>query len=375
MFGFLWHFCIAVVLAAPFEPQNDTAFCARFFKDPSLERKSSRWLWKQADSIGFGYPKYLQRYIRLLALSLTDSLNLEPDDPYMDPYGWQPTRRFCGLAWTVKRGFTIVGLMRLRNIAQLLLAVMSNSIEGDYVEAGVWRGGTGIFAKGIIDEMAEMDTSKAPRSVHLFDAFDLGVQHYDGWLKNTFNKVKPQQVRSWFRMFGMGYEGVHLYKGYFKDTVPAFYHKRKGTSFKIAVLRLDANFIDAYQDCLYYFYEFVPVGGYVIFDDYYLADDMQIAWLEFKTDFEITEEIVSIDGVAAYFKKMKEVKVDFSKMRAPRDANIELKKMALGRHWIFKCFFSLQGGVHTQPCFACFSAHPKSSKAPSGASPLHWMPH
>lgn len=45
-----------------------------------------------------------------------------------------------------------------------------------------------------------------------------------------------------FLMFGMGYEGVHLYKGYFKDTVPAFYHKRKGTSFKIAVLRLDCQF-------------------------------------------------------------------------------------------------------------------------------------
>lgn len=80
--------------------------------------------------------------------------------------------------------------------SQLLLAVMSNSVDGDYVEAGVWRGGTGIFAKGIIDEMAEMDTSKVSRSVH-FDAFDLGVQHDDGWLKHTFNKVKPQRVMSW----------------------------------------------------------------------------------------------------------------------------------------------------------------------------------
>ena len=62
-------------------------------------------------------------------------------------------------------------------------------------------------------------------------------------LKHTFNKVKPQRVMSWlFLMFGMGYEGVHLYKGYSKDTVPAFYHKRKGTSFKIAVLRLDCQF-------------------------------------------------------------------------------------------------------------------------------------
>lgn len=121
-----------------------------------------------------------------MALTLTDSLNLEPDDPYMDPYGWKPERCFCGLAWPVKCGFTIVGLMRIRNVAQLLLAVMSNSVEGDYVEAGVWRG-----------EMAEMDTSKASRSV-FFDAFDLGVQHDDGWLKHTFNKVKPQRVMSCF---------------------------------------------------------------------------------------------------------------------------------------------------------------------------------
>lgn len=131
-----------------------------------------------------------------------------------------------------------------------------------------------------------------------------------------------------FLMFGMGYEGVHLYKGYFKDTVPAFYHKRKGTSFKIAVLRLDCQF----HWCLSRLF----VLFLWICTCWWLRHFWWLfAWLEFKTDFEITEEIISIDGVAAYFKKMKEVKVDFSKMRAPRDANIEWKKWTPGRQVFF----------------------------------------
>ena len=47
------------------------------------------------------------------------------------------------------------------------------------------------------------------------------------------------------------------------------------------------------------------------------------------------KRFISIDGVAAYFKKMKEVKVDFSKMRAPRDTNMEWKKWTPGRQVIF----------------------------------------
>ena len=43
----------------------------------------------------------------------------------------------------------------------------------------------------------------------------------------------------------------------------------------IAVLRIDGNFYDSYQDAMYYLYEYVPVGGFVIFDDYFTHPPVQ----------------------------------------------------------------------------------------------------
>ena len=41
-------------------------------------------------------------------------------------------------------------------MAELLLNVVSSGIPGDYVELGVWRGGIGIFARAIFDELSEV---------------------------------------------------------------------------------------------------------------------------------------------------------------------------------------------------------------------------
>jgi O-methyltransferase len=66
-----------------------------------------------------------------------------------------------------------------------------------------------------------------------------------------------------FAKYGLYDDRVKFFKGLFKDTVPAF--RQQHNESKIAVLRIDGNFYDSYQDALYYLYELVPVGGYVIF--------------------------------------------------------------------------------------------------------------
>ena len=69
---------------------------------------SRRALWRRADTVAAGYPLHLQQYVRLLALSLTGSLDLAPK------YPWINAKRFCGLDWPVERGFTMRGLVRLK---------------------------------------------------------------------------------------------------------------------------------------------------------------------------------------------------------------------------------------------------------------------
>jgi len=45
------------------------------------------------------------------------------------------------------------------------------------------------------------------------------------------------------------------------------------------------------------------------------------AWKDFKADYGLTEDLTPIDTHGAFFQKIKDVKVDMSKMRSPRDAN------------------------------------------------------
>ena len=83
-------------------------------------------------------------------------------------------------------------------------------------------------------------------------------------------------------MFGLRSSSVSFHKGLFKDTLPKFYQKYSGSTMAISVLRIDANWYDAHQDALYYMYEFVPVGGYVIFDDVLLLPKAYRAWRELR---------------------------------------------------------------------------------------------
>ena len=64
---------------------------------------------------------------------------------------------------------------------------------------------------------------------------------------------------------------------------------------KLAVLRVDGNFHDSYQDALYYLYGFVPVGGFVIFDDVFSHKGAMQAWNEFNKDHGLPEELTRID--------------------------------------------------------------------------------
>lgn len=47
-------------------------------------------------------------------------------------------------------------LFRLKNVELLLKSVIDEQIQGDYVETGVWRGGSSAFARGVIRSNGEV---------------------------------------------------------------------------------------------------------------------------------------------------------------------------------------------------------------------------
>ena len=72
---------------------------------------------------------------------------------------------------------------------------------------------------------------------------------------------------------------------------------------------------------MYYLYERVPVGGYVIFDDVMSHPAAMRFWNDFQADQGVVEKLIRIDLHSAYFRKTRGVKVNMTRMHAPQDAN------------------------------------------------------
>lgn len=101
--------------------------------------------------------------------------------------------------------------------------------------------------------------------MHLFDAFD-SIARYGPAAE--FLSVSEKEVQNNSAKYGLG-SGVHYHKDLFNETMPVFYekHKRRRPALHIAVLRIDGNYFESYHDALYSMWEFVPMGGFSIFDE------------------------------------------------------------------------------------------------------------
>ena len=228
----------------------------------------------------------------------------------LQPY--VPAARENGSDWP-PFGFTMVGSKRVKNMRMAIEAVTSGSIPGAIVEAGVWRGGLCIFSKLLLDVLGER------RSVHLLDAF--GTLPYGSEGVKDYLAVSLDQVKHNFRKFDALDTSVHFHRGIFQHTIPKLRKALDAAHEQIAVLRVDGNFYDSHQDALYQLYELVPVGGIVIFDDCYSNAVLQF-WKDFCSDQGAIESFTPIDQSAGWFRKVKAIRIDWSKARPAVDVDL-----------------------------------------------------
>jgi len=264
------------------------------------------------------FDQFRARYLQLVEMTVTGSIVDEVGTCLTGPNGcslqnlvpYDSELRRLGDDWPAV-GHTMVGHVRLHNIYDALSSVIDDNIPGDFVELGVWRGGSAIYAKAVLYAFGAED-----RAVHVFDAFEV-IPSYGGPL-SSYLSVSQKEVEHNFKKYGLDHNVV-FHKGLFKDSVPVFRKESNGNA--IAVLRIDGNFYDSYQDALYYLYELVPVGGYVIFDDAFSHPHVMKCWKDFKSEQGLPEELTAIDNNAAWFRKSVEIKVDWKFFREPQDAN------------------------------------------------------
>jgi O-methyltransferase len=252
-------------------------------------------------------------YLGLLKAALTRSEQFEPPVP-LKATNWK--RHLIGPSQALLRrygyqivkstahrggaGETIIGPQRLDSLRTAIEAILADGIRGDLIEAGVWRGGAGIFMRAVL---ASYDVTD--RMVWLADSFqgfpsqqgiDAGVD-FSGDATYADFAVGVDEVRANFARYNLLDDNVRFLEGWFADTLPSapFEH--------LAIVRLDGDLYESTRDAISALYPRLSHGGFCFIDDYGAFDQCRLAVEEYRDAHGITESIVHVDSHCVYWRK------------------------------------------------------------------------
>jgi hypothetical protein len=196
---------------------------------------------------------------------------------------------------------TMVGLARLGNVQHCLERVLADDVPGDFIETGVWRGGTCIFARAVLHAYGVTD-----RQVWVADSFagiprtQVDSHPLDRRLQlhrqNDVLAVPAETVAANFERYGLLDEQVRFLKGWFRDSLPGAPISR------LAVLRLDGDLYESTMDALNSLYPLLSPGGFTIVDDYVIRACRE-AVHEYRDRHGITEPLEKIDEFSVYWRR------------------------------------------------------------------------
>ena len=249
----------------------------------------------------------LARLLARRGLAITeDGWPAPPSAPA--PGGWRGLdvrlarlEREHGLDWPA-HAETMSGLRRLANLRDCAETALADGVPGDLVEAGVWRGGSAIFMRGVLAAHGE-----SSRQVWLADSFsglpapDAGRYPSDQGIDYTgFGElaVGLEQVRGNFARFRLLDDRVRFLPGWFAETLP------DAPIEQIAVLRLDGDLYASTIDALEALYPRLAPGGFCIVDDYGALETCRRAVTDFRDRHAISEPILPAgDWTGAYWRR------------------------------------------------------------------------
>ena len=192
--------------------------------------------------------------------------------------------------------FTAVSKKRLDNIEYCINEILENKIEGDFIETGVWRGGSCIFMRELL--RINNITDKKVFVADSFEGMPKPKGKLDGPDHSSFDsaKVSFERVKSNFEVFNLCNYQVIFIKGWFHESLP------KANIKKLSLLRLDGDLYSSTMDSLNNLYKKVSKGGFVIVDDYNDWPECKRAVEDFRDKHSITSEIKIIDWTGIYWR-------------------------------------------------------------------------
>lgn len=173
----------------------------------------------------------------------------------------------------ISETYTMCSLEDRKNIIDSINYIERNSIEGDIVECGVWKGGNLMLLKFICEDLG------LKKNIYGFDLFDDmpngGEYDFDKYGKKpSFYKNHPSTENEWCKSsleelkinLNQHFEShnIKLIKGDVCLTLKSNEHLPE----KISLLRLDTDFYESTKCELDILYPKLSKGGVLIIDDY-----------------------------------------------------------------------------------------------------------
>ena len=159
--------------------------------------------------------------------------------------------------------YTLTSIENVHTLYRATRYVAAQGIEGDFVECGVWRGGSSMTMA-----LALLANGDSDRAIHLYDTFsgmtrpsrEDGVSSGIWWLDVLDAPLEVVQEN--MRSTGLDPEKIVFVEGPVEETLP------KARPEKIALLRLDTDFYESTYCELLHLYPRLSPGGVLIIDDY-----------------------------------------------------------------------------------------------------------
>ncbi len=216
-------------------------------KEPGPEdRQRRRYLWLLKRSlVNLTYPEYelliatVDHFSKEQNLVKRQEMVRDIRRLYSDRYRDLLDSKNCGNA-RVSFAHTMVGLQRLHNVERCAETLFAEGVDGDFLEAGVCRGGMAIFMRAL-----QVSHGESQRNVWAADSFmglpepqdkvdleagmDLTVKKHP-WLSVGVGDVKDH-----FRRYGLLDAHVHFLSGWFQESLGSAPIRQ------LALLRIDAD--------------------------------------------------------------------------------------------------------------------------------------
>lgn len=168
--------------------------------------------------------------------------------------------------------YSMVDMERSFALYQSVRYILRNKIPGDFVECGVWKGGSCMLIA-----MTLLQAGVTDRKIWLYDTFagmskpgeEDGAAEIKEWELNRVTETENkwchsplEEVQQHMRITGYPFTNLFFVKGKVEDTIPG------SLPVSVSLLRLDTDWYESTKHELEHMYPLLSRRGILIIDDY-----------------------------------------------------------------------------------------------------------